>query len=179
MITGHHCQDLGATSKKVVVLGGAHHKAPLTPTPRHLLRDFIFSYGKIIDYFQNWKRFQSSLQNYRVFVQKVSLTAYLWQLLNRDRTQKLKSSFVLLHDLEASGSNGCKNINCPLMDIEIYSLGLCKYSGKLIRTGGKIYYSLNHWIGMVFFNWKSNPLCLSICQSFDRLEGWSVCQNFL
>ena len=43
-----------------------------------------------------------------VFVQKVSLTAYLWQLLDWGRTHKLNSFLMLLHVLETSGSNGSK-----------------------------------------------------------------------
>ena len=85
-----------STSKKVVVLGGAHHKFEYPSTPRQLWS--FFSLNPLIrkNQFQYWNLFHLSLHNYWVFVNKVSLTAYLyWQLLDSGRINKLRSFFVV------------------------------------------------------------------------------------
>ena len=91
-------------------------------------------YGKIIDQLQNLKFVQLSLQNCRVFVQKFSLTAYLWQFLDRGRIHKLKSYFRFLHVLEASGLKFCKNQRGSFFDV------LCWY---VVRTTQNYRYFLS------------------------------------
>jgi len=66
--------------QKIIVLGGEHHNVE---DHRQVWSNYAFFVVGWIFFFQSWEFFNYSVQNSWVFVQKVSLTAYLWQLLDQ------------------------------------------------------------------------------------------------
>ena len=73
------------------------------PPPRQFWSNFHFLISSVKVFFQ------LSLRNNWVFVQKVSLTANLWQLLDRGRTHKLKSVMCIYTFWRLLNRNESKN----------------------------------------------------------------------
>ena len=56
----------GATSKKVIVFGGAHHKVEDPPTPKAIVVKLPLFVGGIFPYYEKLKKIQLSLEKYLV-----------------------------------------------------------------------------------------------------------------
>ena len=79
----------------------------------------------------------------RAHTKKSAWTSYLWHLLDRDRTHKLKS-FFCVHVLEASGSNGSKSYG-PALDRPLPFMVRTNQNNRIFFTSPLTRHTENFW----------------------------------